>query len=328
MFEDNSYLEKQSLKYPDNVPKDYDISKLEFTFDFICRVLKRDESIDGAIKGVSKEYGLSDIYLRKYLIESKYILNKPNRNEFSKRLKKYSRKTLKKILKEHGLKTSGKRKRLERRLFENNILGNDYYLSSKSKVFYKNKKRRIRIFEEYLFDAYYFKEFNEFYMDNFRKKEDKIPVEFINLHIEKAIGEKNHQNYIFNTLVMAELFYKKEKCRRMLEYTLKNYCMNLNPVWKIDDLKGHTGLLMDIADNILFLENELGKNAVINTYYMVWDSFNFERIIVPKYEGYRYLKDIMNGKDLSKINEDLNRRFYCNEDLKIKRITQKTLFDF
>ena len=66
----------------------------------------------------------------------------------------------------------------------------------------------------------------------------------------------------------------------------------------------------------------------INTFYFIWDSFDFEKIIVTKYDAYRILKDILNLKNLDKINNDLNNRFYENEDLKIKRITQKTLFDF
>ena len=61
---------------------------------------------------------------------------------------------------------------------------------------------------------------------------------------------------------------------------------------------------------------------------MVWDSFNFDEIIVSKYDGYRCLKDILNFKDRYKINADLDKRFYSNENLKIKKITQKTLFDF
>ena len=49
---------------------------------------------------------------------------------------------------------------------------------------------------------------------------------------------------------------------------------------------------------------------------------------MSKYEGYRILKDILNLKDYNKINHDLDSRFYENEDLKIKTIIQKTLFDF
>ena len=61
---------------------------------------------------------------------------------------------------------------------------------------------------------------------------------------------------------------------------------------------------------------------------MIWDSFDFENIIVSKYDGYRCLKDILNLKDYNRIVDDLENRFYDNDDLKIKKITQKTLFDF
>ena len=328
MFDDIDNFEKFSLKCPDKVPRDYDISQMQYTFDFIYLVLKRDSSIDAAIKGVAYEYGLSEISLEYYLIENKYILNKANINEFSLQLKKYNTKSLKKLLKNHGLKTSGKRERIERRIFENNLIKSSYYLSSKSKVFYKNKKRRIKIFNEYLSDFYYFNEFNEFYMDNFRKKEANIPIEFIKLHINKSFEDKSHDRFIFNNQIMAWHFFKKDKCTKMLEYVLKCYCMNLNPVWKIDDLKGHNGLLKVVYDELLFLKENLSKNTIINTYYLVWDSFDFDRIIIPKYEGYRYLKAILNEKDYDKINESLDSRFYSNEDLKIKKITQKTLFDF
>ena len=328
MFGYNSNLEKISLKYGDKVPEGYNVSEIQFTFDFIYLVFKRDASIDGAVRGVANEYDLSEDFLMDYLIENKYILNKQDKNEFSNQLKKYNTKSLKKILKKHGLKTSGKRERLEKRLFENNLIGNSPYLSSKSRVFYKNKKRRINIFNEYLFKFYYFREFNEFYMDNYRKKVAKIPIEFIKIHINKSYEDKNHEKYILNNHIMAEHYSNKENYRKMLKYVLKNYCMNINPIWKIDGLKDHIGMDIDNYDQLRFLHEHLSKNTIISTFYLVWDSFNFDRIIVPKYDAYRYLKDILNGKDHSRINRDLDERFYMNENLKIKKITQKTLFDF
>lgn len=328
MLEENSNFEKFSLEYSEDVPKDYNLSKIQFTFDFIYLVLKRDASIDSAIRGVSNEYGLSEDCLLDYFIENKYILNRANINEFSRQIKKYNTKALKKLLKGHGLKKSGKRERLEKRIFENNLLGNGYYLSSKSKVFYKNKKRRINIFNDFLSDYYYFREFNEFYMGNYRKKEAKIPIEFINQHINKAIEEKNHRNYILNNHIMSEHFSNKGNYRKMLEYVLKIFCMNLNPVWKINQLDEHGGFSIETYDELTFLKEMLGRNAIISNYYLIWDSFNFEKVIVSKYEGYRYLKDILNLKDYNRIIGDLENRFYGNEDLKIKKITQKTLFDF
>ena len=147
--------------------------------------------------------------------------------DISAQLNEYNTKTLKKILKSHGIKASGKREKIEKRIIDNKLIGNEYYLSSKSKVFYKNKKRRIRIFNQYLSNHYYFNEFNEFYMDNYRKKEANIPIEFINIHIRKAIDEKNHESYVLNNQVMAEHFFKKENNRKMLVHVLKNYCMNI-----------------------------------------------------------------------------------------------------
>ena len=328
MIDNNPQLEKFSLKYADKVPEGYDVSQMQYTFDFICHVFKRDSSIDEAIQGVANEYGLDEYSLRDYLIENKYILNKQNINEFSNELKMYNTKSLKKILKKHKLKTTGKREKLEKRLFENNLLGNNYELSSKSKVFYKNKKRRVNIYDEYLFEHYYFDEFNEYYMDNFRKKKDNIPIEFIKLYINKFFDDKNHEKYSFNNRVMAWHFIKKERYAKALEYVLKSYCMNMNPIWKIDELKGHVGLDGDDYMLLIYLLEKLSKNTIINTFYLIWDSFDFDMVIVPKYDAYRYLKDLLNGKDYDRINMKLSERFYMNENLKIKRITQKTFFDF
>ena len=327
MFSDELSQEKFSLEYTDVVPKNYDVSEIQYTFDFISLVLKEDSTIEDAVREVCGKYDLSETDFRNYLIENKYILGNANADDFSKLLKKYNTKSLKKILKKNGLKTSGKREHIEKRIFENGLIGDSYHLSSKSKVFYKNKKRRITIFNAYLTN-YYFREFNEFYMDNYRKKEVNIPIEFINSHINKAIEDKSHRNYIFNTQIMAEHFYKKENYKEMLRYALRNYCMNLNPIWKIDELKNHSGLSRETYDQMLFLQKKLGKNRVISTYYVIWDSFVFENIIVSKYDGYRCLKDMLNLKDYERIVADLENRFYENEDLKIKKITQKTLFDF
>ena len=323
MFED-----KLSIKYDDNVPKGYDVSKIQYTFDFIYLVLRRDATIDVAISEVSDKYGISQEYLKDYLIENKYILDKTKKHEFKKQLKQYSTKTLKRILKKHGLRKSGKRETIENRIFESSLLRNNYQLSSKSKVFFKNKKRRIRIYNEYLSEYYYFNEFNEYYMDNFRKKEAKIPVEYIKVHINKAYDDENHKKYTYNTQVMIEHYHQTEKYRKMLEYVLRMYCMNINPIWKIDSLKEHGGFHISVYNNLIMLQGRLGKNSIISNYYLIWDSFNFDRIIVPKYEGYRILKDILHQKNYQNIISDLNERFYDNEDLKIKKITQKTLFDF
>lgn len=319
---------KLSFKYQNDVPEGYDISQIRFTYDFINLVFKRDAGIDDAIRAVANEYGLSESYLRDYLIENKFILNKANKNEFSTQLKRYNTKSLKKILKKHGLKTSGKRDRIEKRILEHNLIGNDYYLSSKSKVFYKNKKRRIKIFDEFLHRYYYFTEFNEYYMDNYRKKVEKIPIDFINRHIEKATEDKNHKMFVFNNQVMAELYYSRDNKKMMLEHVLKIFCINLNPVWKLDDLKNHGGFSIETYENLLYLKEQIGKNRIISAYFVIWDTFNFENVIVSKYVGYKYLKDILNLKNYNNLIKDLETNFYLNEDLKIKKITQKTLFDF
>ena len=316
MSDNNIYSERYSLKYQNDVPENYNISKLQFTFDFIYLILKHDASINEAVENVSKEYALSEEYLMDYLIENRYILNKVDMNSLSMQLKKYNTKSLKRILKKHGIKTSGKRERIEKRILDNKLLGNNYYLSFKSKIFYKNKKRRIKIFNEYLSQYYYFDEYNEFYMDNFRKKEANIPIEFINLHIDKSIEDKNHERFISSNEIMAKHFLEKENYKKMLGYVLKNYCMDLNPI-----------SLLDKNENTKS-KKKLSKNIVINAYYPIWDSFDFDRIIVSKYDGYKYLKDILNFKDYNKINEALQNRFYLNDNLNIKRITQKTLFDF
>ena len=132
MFDDTSYLEKFSLKYSENVPKDYDISEIQFTYDFVFPVLKQGAGIDEAIGGVVKEYKLSEDYLREYFIENKYILNKAKMKDISAQLNEYNTKTLKKILKSHGIKASGKREKIEKRIIDNKLIGNEYYLSSKS----------------------------------------------------------------------------------------------------------------------------------------------------------------------------------------------------
>ena len=320
--------EKLSIKYSGNVPHDYDISLVQVTFDFIYSVLKNENTIDNAIKDISKYYALSEEYLFDYFLENKFIIDKTNKNDFFELLKNYNTKSLKRMLKEHGLKTSGKREKIEKRIFDDNLIGNDYYISSKSKVFYKNKKRRIRIFNEYLSDYYYFIEFNEFYMDNYRKKEFNIPIDFINLHIRKSAEDKKHDSFILNNKIMAQHFLKTENHDKMLEYILACFCMNLNPIWKINDLKHHLGIDRYTYENLLLLKEKLSKNIIISTYYLIWDSFNFERLILSKYEGYLYLKEILNSKDLSKMNKELDNKFYGNNNLKIKKITQKTLFDF
>ena len=89
--------EKFSIKYSGKVPEGYDVSQLQYTYDFIYLVFKRGASIDGAIRGVANEYGLSEDFLLDYLVENKYLLGKVDRDEFSEEIKQYNTKTLKKL---------------------------------------------------------------------------------------------------------------------------------------------------------------------------------------------------------------------------------------
>ena len=50
----NNDLEKFSLKYDNDVPKGYDFSEIQLTFDFIYLVLKSNASIDNAISYLCK----------------------------------------------------------------------------------------------------------------------------------------------------------------------------------------------------------------------------------------------------------------------------------
>lgn len=325
MFTD--FNRKFSLNYSE-VPEDYNISEIQFVFDFIYLVHKLDSGIDSAVRSVAFEYDLSQEYLWDYLIDNKYILNRPNKVQFSKQVEKFSTKFLKNILRSNGFSTSGRRKRIVERIFDNNLLGMEYYLSSKSRVFYKNKKRRFDIFNSLPKDYFYFNEFNEFYMNNFRKKVDKISISFVELFIDKAVCDNDHLLFVAANNVLAEFFQVRKNYKKMLSYVLSVYCIDLNPIWKVDDLNNHYGLSFDNYNCLLFLFSKLGKNRVISSFFVVWDSFNFEKIIVSKYSAYRCLKDIVHYKSYSKISDSLNDEFYSNDDLKVKKIVQKTLFDF
>ena len=324
----NSFDKKFSINYPDgNVPDNYDISEMQFTFDFIYLVYKHNLSIDNAIYEVAFKYTIPSDDLKNYLVENNYILSKTTRSEYLNQIKKYNTKSLKKILKANGLKNSGKREKIEERIIEHKLIDRDFVLSYKSKLFYKNKKRRMSIFDEFFKDYYFFDEFNDYYMDNFRKKKNKIPIDYVNCHIEKAINDKNHRNYILNLQILSEIYYRYEHHKNMLECVLKMYCVNINPVWEFDDLSEH-GFAIEIYDLLQYLEEVMGKNRIISAYFAVWDSFNFESFIMSKYTGYVYLKDILNHKDYHTILQDLCTKFYWNDDVKVKKVIQKTLFDF
>ena len=77
------------------------------------------------------------------------------------------------------------------------------------------------------------------------------------LAAKQAVEEKNHKSFISNNRIMSEHFFKKENFRQMLEYVLKVFCMNINPIWKIDDLKEHVGVYMDVYNDLGLLKEEL-----------------------------------------------------------------------
>lgn len=223
---------------------------------------------------------------------------------------------LKDILRNNGLKVSGRKQELIDRIGQSDIPLNEFrsdklFLTEKGKN-YLNEYSWIELYTDFLsvFDFDDFKRFHEVRDGNF----NEIVSKYLDEHIKIAKTNKDFE-YLINCFSSKAIFAElDEDFIDALKWEMRRFCLAINPVCLDEsNYDFYLPLNQENIDNLRLLKDELSIETVLDSFDESWDYFKFTRFIISKKDAKAILEELLNDfEDLKLINDDIKVRYFGN----------------
>ena len=246
-----------------------------------------------------------------YLISEGYLEGESGTLTAEEISKKYKVADLKELLKENGLKVSGKKQELIERLLpvlnEGSISG-DYELTDKAKEFLAENEW----IDLYMFALVAFR-FEDY--ENYVKEAGNGSVQTAHKFCDEILSYAlmNNQFLIFIDALSAKahVYAYDGDYESFLDYDLQRYILGLNPIM----LDSQSYAKYDIVNyaNIVNLKNvteKLDFGSLKKRFDRIWAKSHIKNITVPKKTCYKILQKAMAGANIEEINFDLREKYF------------------
>ena len=244
-----------------------------------------------------------------YLVENGYLEGDGETVSEESLSKKYTVAQLKELLKENGLKVSGKKQELVERLLpvlsENS---GDYVLTDKAKEFIKeNEWIDLYMFAlvAFRFDDY------ETYVASSSADNVQTALNFCDEIISRALVSNQFLVFIDALSAKAHVYAYDGDYETFLDYDLQRYILGLNPI--VMDSQCYATYDIINAANIINLRNVLEKfdfGSLKKRFDNIWVKSHVTNITVPKKTSYKILQKALAGADLEELNFDLREKYF------------------
>ena len=244
-----------------------------------------------------------------YLVENGYLAGEGESVTAESISKKYTVTQLKELLKENGLKVSGKKQELVERILP--VLAEntgDYELTDKAKEFLK---------ENFWIDLYMFAlvafrfEDYETYVESSTEDDVKTALNFCDEIISRALMANQFLVFIDALSAKAHVYAYDGDYESFLDYDLQRFILGLNPIM----MDSKTYASYDIIDeaNVINLKNVLDKfdfGSLKKRFDNIWAKSHITNITVPKKISYKTLQKAISGADIDELNFDLREKYF------------------
>ena len=244
-----------------------------------------------------------------YLVENGYLEGDGETVTAESLSKKYTVAQLKELLKENGLKVSGKKQELVERLLP--VLGGNsdsYELTDKAKEFIKENEW----IDLYMFAlvAFRFEDY-ETYVASSSENNVQTALNFCDEIISRALISNQFLVFIDALSAKAHVYAYDGDYETFLDYDLQRFILGLNPI--VMDAKTYATYDIINAANVINLKNVLEKFNFGNLkkrFDKIWSKSHVTNITVPKKTSYKILQKALAGEDLDELNFDLREKYF------------------
>lgn len=246
-----------------------------------------------------------------YLVEEGYLSGNGGTVTAEEISKKYTVADLKVLLKENGLKVSGKKQELVERILPvlNEGAGaGDYELTDKAHEFLKENDW----IDLYMFAlvAFRFEDYKD-YVEGSSADKIETALNFCDEILSRALIANQFIVFIDALSAKAHVYAYDGDYNSFMDYDLQRYILGLNPI----SLDAQTYATYDpINDaNIYNLRRVLEKldmGSLKKRFDKIWNICNIRNTTVPKKTCYKILQRALDGADLEELNFDIKEKYF------------------
>lgn len=244
-----------------------------------------------------------------YLVENGFLEGNGGISTPESISKQYTVAQLKEILKENGLKVSGKKQELVERVLP--VLSDnasDYELTDKAKEFIKENEW----IDLYMFAlvAFRFEDYETFVATS---DDDNVTtaLNFCDQIISRALIANQFLVFIDALSAKAHVYAYSGDYESFLDYDLQRFILGLNPI--IMDAQTYATYDVINAANVINLRNVMEKFDFGNLkkkFDKIWSKTHITNITVPKKTSYKILQKAISGADVEELNFDVREKFF------------------
>ncbi|WP_458455761.1 SAP domain-containing protein [Methanobrevibacter sp.] len=234
--------------------------------------------------------------------------------------KKYIVSELKDILRENGLKVSGKKDELVERVLpilkEANEASNNvdteksYDLELTDKAYEFLEENDWMDLYMFALVAFRFEDY-ETYVNSSSSGKIETALKFCDEIISRALLANQFLVFIDALSAKAHVYAYDGDYDSFLDYDLQRYILGLNPI--VMDSQTYATYNIINAANILNLKNVLEKlemGSLKKRFDRIWAKSHITNITVPKKTCYKILQKAIAGADIDELNFDLRQKYF------------------
>ena len=245
-----------------------------------------------------------------YLVGEGYLKGEGGALTAEEISKKYKVADLKELLREKGLKVSGKKQELVERLLAvlNKDSTGDLELTEKAMEFLKENA----YIDLYMFAlvAFRFEDYEK-YVSVSKEDDVRTALNFCDEIISRALLANQFLVFIDALSAKAHVYAYDGDYETFLDYDLQRYILGLNPI--VMDAQSYAKYDVINAANIINLKNVLDRfdfGSLKKRFDRIWAKSNIKNTTVPKKTCYKILQKAIGGADIEELNFDVREKYF------------------